>query len=124
MSPAARILVVDDDRRMRTVLADILSTEGYQVRQAGDGSEALVVMEQWAADVVLLDIRMPVMDGLEAIRRIKASPSIRPIPIVIVTGIDDTKARLEALRLGADDFLLKPPARGGADSPGPFPGPS
>ncbi len=109
MSPAARILVVDDDRRIRTVLADVLATEGYEVRQAGNGLEALEAMEQWAPDVVLLDIHMPLMDGLEAIRRIKANPSMKHIPIVIVTGTDDTEARLEALRLGADDFLLKPP---------------
>ncbi len=109
MSAAARILVADDERRTRTVLADILSEEGYEVRQAGDGSRALALMKEWPPDVVLLDIRMPVMDGLQTVRRIKADASIRHIPIVIVTGVDDTKARLEALRLGADDFLLKPP---------------
>jgi putative two-component system response regulator len=109
MNPAAKILVVDDDRRIRTVLADILTAEGYQARQAGNGLEALEAMEQWPPDVVLLDINMPVMDGLEAIQRIKANPAMKHIPIVIVTGIDDTEARLEGLRLGADDFLLKPP---------------
>jgi putative two-component system response regulator len=109
MNAAAKILVVDDDRRIRTVLADILSAEGYQARQAGNGQEALEAMEQWAPDVVLLDINMPVMNGLEAIRRIKADPAMKHIPVVIVTGIEDTEARLEGLRLGADDFLLKPP---------------
>ncbi|MBN1834304.1 MAG: response regulator [Spirochaetales bacterium] len=109
MSPTAKILIADDDKRIRTALADVLSTEGYQVRQAGDGSQALAEMERWAPDVVLLDIHMPVMDGLEAIRRIKANPSMSHIPIIIVTGSDDTEARLEGLRLGADEFLLKPP---------------
>jgi len=109
MSAAARVLVVDDDRRIRTVLVDLLSAEGYQVREAGDGAEALDSMQQWAPDVVLLDISMPGMDGLETIRRIKGSPSTKHIPVVIVTGSDDTEARLDALRLGADDFLLKPP---------------
>ena len=108
MKAAATILVADDDASMRAVLSDILSAEGFRVLQAGDGNQALELINQDQPDVILLDIRMPRMDGLAAIRRIKGDSLLKHIPVVIVTGLDDTRARLEALGLGADDFLLKP----------------
>ena len=109
MSAQATILVTDDDPRIRTVLADILDGEGYRVLQAGSGMETLDLLANQEVDVVLLDITMPGMDGLETMRRIKSEPSLKHIPVVIVTGVGDREARLEALKLGADDFLTKPP---------------
>jgi putative two-component system response regulator len=107
--PKAKILVVDDEKSIRVVLGDILVSQGYAVLQAGSGAEALRVIRKEAPDVILLDIRMPDMDGLEVTRRIKSEPSLMHIPIIIVTGMDDIRARIEALKLGADDFLVKPP---------------
>jgi putative two-component system response regulator len=109
MSVPATVLVTDDDPRIRTVLADILNAEGYRTLQAGGGRETLELLSGNSVDVVLLDLNMPGMDGLETIRRIKSDSALKHIPVVIVTGQEDTASRLEALRLGADDFLTKPP---------------
>lgn len=105
----AKILVVDDDENIRIVLQDILASEGYEIFQAGSGAEAVKLVRKAAPDVILLDIQMPDMDGLEVTRKLKKDPSSARIPVIIVTGLDDVQARVEALRLGADDFLVKPP---------------
>jgi putative two-component system response regulator len=109
VSSQPTILVTDDDPPIRTVLSDILAGEGYRVLQASSGRETLDLLAHDEVDVVLLDINMPGMDGLETTRRIKGEPSLKHIPVVIVTGLEDTKSRIEALQLGADDFLTKPP---------------
>jgi len=109
VSSQPTILVTDDDPPIRTVLSDILAGEGYRVLQASSGRETLDLLAHDEVDVVLLDINMPGMDGLETTRRIKGEPSLKHIPVVIVTGLEDTKSRIEALKLGADDFLTKPP---------------
>ncbi len=104
-----RVLIVDDEERNRIVLKEILQRQGYTCFQAGDGVEALEEIKKSEPDVILLDIRMPRMDGLELIKRIKEHESWQRIPVVIVSGVDDMQARVEALKLGADDFLVKPP---------------
>jgi putative two-component system response regulator len=109
MSVPATVLVTDDDPGIREVLSDILNAEGYHTLQSGGGMETLKLLSDNSVDVVLLDINMPGMDGLETTRRIKSDPSLKHIPVVIVTGQEDTASRLEALKLGADDFLTKPP---------------
>jgi putative two-component system response regulator len=105
----ARILVGDDEERNRALLSEILRTLGYAVELAENGLEAVQKIRQAPPDVVLLDIQMPVMNGLEVTRTVKEDPRLRHIPIVIITGAADTRTRVEALRLGADDFLQKPP---------------
>lgn len=100
---------MDDDENIRIVLQDILATEGYEIFQAGSGAEAVKLARKAAPDVILLDLQMPDMDGLEVTRKLKKDPSSARIPVIIVTGLDDVHARVEALRLGADDFLIKPP---------------
>jgi putative two-component system response regulator len=104
-----RVLIVDDEERNRIVLKEILQRQGYTCSQAGDGVEALEEIKKDEPDVILLDIRMPRMDGLELIKRIKEHESWQRIPVVIVSGVDDMQARVQALKLGADDFLVKPP---------------
>jgi putative two-component system response regulator len=105
----ARILVVDDEERNRALLSEILLSLGYAVELAENGQEAVRIIRQAPPDVVLLDIHMPVMNGLEVTRIVKEDPRLRHTPIVIITGAADTRTRVEALRLGADDFLQKPP---------------
>ncbi len=109
ISSPETILVTDDDSRIRMVLAEILSKEDYRVLQAESGEETLELLSRESVDVVLLDINMPGMDGLETTRCIKGDPSLKHIPVVIVTGMEDITSRVEALKLGADDFLTKPP---------------
>ncbi len=103
-----RILVVDDKEANRQVLAQILESVGFQTREAVNGEEAIRVFQQWSPDAILTDIRMPVMDGLEATRRIKALPGGAETPIVAVSASVFEEDRAEILAAGCDDFLRKP----------------
>lgn len=109
MEPRPVILIADDDERIRRSLTDILLTQRYKIIQAQNGAEALEKVKTESPDVILLDINMPEMTGIEVTERLKQDPESRLIPIVIVTGHDDTDLRVRALKLGADDFLTKPP---------------
>jgi DNA-binding response OmpR family regulator len=101
-----KILVVDDEPSVRGLLGDLLAEEGYQVILAANGEQAIELAELENPEVILLDINMPGMNGLEVCKRLKSKEVTRYIPIIIVTGLDDTGfiAYLE----GADDFVTKP----------------
>ena len=103
------ILVADDDRTVRESLSSILEGEGYTVVAVASGEEVFSGLENASPDVILLDLSMPGMGGLEVVRRLKTGAGTVHIPVVIITGRDDIDSRVEALKLGADDFLQKPP---------------
>jgi two-component system KDP operon response regulator KdpE len=100
-----RILVVDDEPQITRVLRTTLSSHGYTIRTAGDGDEALEIMREWAPDLVITDLAMPNMEGLELCRRVRAK-SVVPIIVLSVRGAEKTK--IEALDAGADDYVTKP----------------
>lgn len=102
------VLVVDDVAANRELLEGYLSEAGYDVRHGRDGLEALQVVEQGEPDLILLDVDMPRMDGLEVCRRIKAHPTWRLIPVVLITALHERETKLRGLAAGADDFLTKP----------------
>jgi CheY-like chemotaxis protein len=106
--PEYRILVVDDHRAARQLLVRLLSPIGFQVREAADGLEAVETWQAWSPHVVCMDERMPVLDGREAARRIKAAPGGSSTLIVALTasGLEEDQADLRAA--GYDAFLLKP----------------
>jgi two-component system cell cycle response regulator len=104
----ARILVVDDAEANVRLLEAKLSAEYYDVLTAPDGPSALVMAAEQAPDIILLDVMMPGMDGLEVCRRLKADAATRHIPVVLVTALDGRRDRLSGLEAGADDFLTKP----------------
>ena len=104
----AEILVVDDDSRNRQVISTLLEAEGYKTVEAASGQAAMAQIAQRAPDLVLLDIMMPEMDGFEVARRIKQDPATEDIPIIMITALEDSNSKLQALNLGAAEFLTKP----------------
>jgi two-component system, NtrC family, response regulator AtoC len=106
MTSSARVLIVDDEVAARTALAEILRDEGYTVDTAGDGFKALARIEEVRPDLVLTDLRMPSMDGLELIRRLRRAES--EVPVVVMTAFGAVDSAILAVREGAVDFVVKP----------------
>ena len=104
--PKPRVLVVDDDRAVRDSLRRSLEFNGYEVVLAGDGAEALVTMGAHQPDVVVMDVMMPRLDGIETTRALRAAGN--DVPILVLTARDAVGDRVEGLDAGADDYLTKP----------------
>ncbi|CAN93006.1 response regulator/GGDEF domain protein [Sorangium cellulosum So ce56] len=104
----ARIVVADDDRLARQMLVSILQKAGFQVEAVDDGQEAIELIGRGGVDLVLLDIVMPRLTGLEACRLLKSMTSESFLPVVLVTVKSDTANRVEGLKIGADDYVCKP----------------
>ncbi len=104
----ARILIVDDIITNIKVLEAKLRAEYYEVLTASSGPAGLAIAEKEYPDIILLDVMMPVMDGFEVCRRLKAASATAHIPVVMVTALDGVEDRVRGLEAGADDFLTKP----------------
>jgi two-component system chemotaxis response regulator CheY len=109
------VLLVDDSRFVRTIIKVHLVSRKFTFEEAGDGAEALALLEASPPDLVIVDEDMPGMDGLEFIRRVRAfeAESIRNIPIILLTGLEQDDLRAEALAAGATAFLRKPVSSAG-----------
>ena len=103
-----KILIVDDDRTMRTVLTRYLENRGYQVEQVSSGTEALAVFAKNPPDLVVSDVMMPEMDGLEFCRRLRSTPSGQLMPFIFLSGKGELEDRIYGHSIGADDYLTKP----------------
>ena len=103
-----RILIVDDEPFNRDVFSRLLKLNGYATQVAENGRAALDVIRRGLPDLILLDLEMPEMNGLELLKALKADESTRSVPAIIVTGLTDRESRMQALHQGAADFLLKP----------------
>jgi two-component system KDP operon response regulator KdpE len=99
------ILVVDDEPQITRVLKTTLSSQGYAIRTASDGDEALQVMKEWMPDLLITDLRMPHMNGLELCRHVRAKS---PLPIIVLSVKGEEKIKVDALDAGADDYVTKP----------------
>ena len=102
------LLVVDDDIGLRETVADFLTAEGYAVREAANVSEARSQIAAGVPDLILLDINMPKLTGLEVLRAVKASPEFGQIPTVMLTTSARDEDRAASLGSGADDYIIKP----------------
>jgi len=106
MAEKSRILVVDDEEALRSVLSSELVSGGYDVMTASDGDEAIAIVEKKKFDLVLLDIKMPKVDGFEVLKFIKkTSPAVK---VIMLTGFADLKNAIESKKHGAEDFVSKP----------------
>jgi two-component system KDP operon response regulator KdpE len=105
MNEKPRILVVDDEPQLTRVLRTGLTSRGYDVRAAADGLAGFETFTDWHPDLVITDLAMPVMDGLELCRRLRA---ISPVPIIVLSAKGEEKTKVEALDIGADDYITKP----------------
>jgi DNA-binding response OmpR family regulator len=100
-----RVLVVEDERTINQAVADRLSAEGFDVRQAYDGPAAVATAHEWEPHVVVLDVMLPGFDGHEVCRRVQRD---RPVPVLMLTARDDETDMLVGLGVGADDYMTKP----------------
>lgn len=101
------VLVVDDEAGERRTLMRLLAKEGYDTIGAGDGREALKSLESGTPDVILLDLMMPQMDGLELLEALHAHPQWKALPVVVLTALSDTHTVNRARQLGAKAYLVK-----------------
>jgi two-component system KDP operon response regulator KdpE len=104
-SDRATVLVIDDEPPIRRLLRTTLAVQDYRVVEAADGAEGLSLLRHERPDVLIVDLGLPDIDGLELIRKIRAES---PVPIVVLSSRDDEKGKVEALDLGADDYVTKP----------------
>jgi two-component system cell cycle response regulator DivK len=103
-----RILVVEDQEDNRRIVRDLLNSAGFELIEAVTGEEGIQLAEENVPDLILMDIQMPVLDGYEATRRIKASAKCRHIPIIVITSYALSGDAAKAMAAGADAYIAKP----------------
>jgi DNA-binding response OmpR family regulator len=101
------ILLVEDNDELSDYLKDLLG-QWFNVKVAGNGRDALKIMEEYSPELIISDVMMPVMDGIEFCRRVKAAPQYSHIPFIILTARSDAETHIEGFELGADDYIEKP----------------
>jgi DNA-binding response OmpR family regulator len=105
----ARVLVVDDDLTIAEVVGDYLRDAGLETRHAADGQSALSLAQEWPPDLVVLDLMLPGIDGLEVCRQLRAAQrNQQPLPVIMLTALGDEADRVQGLEAGADDYVTKP----------------
>jgi two-component system cell cycle response regulator DivK len=108
VSPPQRVLVIEDDRATRELYSEALADGGFQVAQAHNGFQALEKALEFSPDLIVTDIAVPGLDGIELCRRIRANPRTSAIPLLAITGHDDRRYSDRARLAGADRVLFKP----------------
>jgi two-component system, cell cycle response regulator DivK len=103
-----RILVAEDQEDNRQILRDLLGNAGYEMIEAQDGEQALAQAAKHRPDLILMDVQLPLMDGYEATRRLKADPALRAIPVIVVTSYALSGDEAKARAAGCDAYVAKP----------------
>jgi len=101
------ILLVDDDMTLREMYAERLKTEGFQVVSAKDGEEALQIATESHPNIILLDIMMPKINGLDVLKKLKEQAETKDIPVIVLTALIQDRERMESVTRGADDYIVK-----------------
>lgn len=107
-TPKIRVMVVEDDEAASMFMAEVLEMEGYEAIVVNDSSKAIETANAKIPQCFLLDLMMPPPDGFKLCRMLRADPTFRRTPILIVTALDDTDSRIVAIGAGANDYLVKP----------------
>ena len=103
-----KIITIDDDPIVRTLIKKTFTSIGFEVITAADGFEGLQAIEKYHPDIIFLDIMMPIIDGIEVLKRIKAKPQIANIPVIMFTAVSDGQMVVESSKFGAEDYIIKP----------------
>src|SRR2546430_11082477 len=106
--PTLKVLVIDDEENIIELIKLGLKYEGFQVESASDGSEGLAAAQRIDPNVIILDLMLPGMDGLEVMRQLRMNPTTRDIPVLMLTAKDEVQDRVTGLKTCADDYLAKP----------------
>jgi two-component system phosphate regulon response regulator PhoB len=104
----SRVLIVDDDPELRLLARRALDKDGHSIREATDGAQGLERIADWRPDLVVLDLVMPEMDGLEVLRRLRSEPATKRLPVLVLTAHGDETSTRAGFDLGATDYLTKP----------------
>ncbi len=107
-TPPVKVLVVDDNAHVRTLVREVLSSMGMEVREATDGAMALNTMKQWRPDVAMVDYEMQPMDGAKFTRMVRQNPTLRNLPILMMTAHGDAARVMEARDAGINGLIAKP----------------
>lgn len=105
---STRILIIEDEEGIRDTLTELLQLNGYEVRTASNGLEALLNIRYHRPEVIITDLMMPVMDGIEFLRKLKKDPNWNHVPVIMISAKSQPEDRLPALQSGADAYLIKP----------------
>ena len=106
--PTPKVLLIEDEASQRALLSYNLQAEGFAVVEAGDGEEGLLLVEEEAPDLILLDWMLPGLSGIEVCRRLKTRTETRAVPIIMLSARSEEVDRVRGLETGADDYMVKP----------------
>jgi CheY-like chemotaxis protein len=107
MSEKKKILIVEDETLQANAISEYLIGEGYEVKVANNGQEGLKTLENYTPNLILMDILMPIMDGIATLKEIKSDPKIKDIPVIVLTNLKTEETMAEAEKLGAAGYLFK-----------------
>ncbi len=102
------VLIVEDDERISKIMSNVLGTGGYLTHTIINGLDAVDFIKDNTPDLIILDLMLPGLDGMEVLKRVRENPLTREVPVIVVTAIDDFKTKIKGLYIGADDYLVKP----------------